>query len=48
MDKVTKSIRIDPELWHKARVKAMAERKTMQDLIAELLTQYLAKKGGKG
>jgi hypothetical protein len=47
MEKVTKSIRIDPELWHKARVKAMVEKKTMQDLIAELLSQYLGKKGGK-
>ena len=38
---VSKSVRIDEELWHKARVKAMAERKTMQDLITELLRQYL-------
>jgi hypothetical protein len=40
---VSKSVRIDEDLWHKARVKAMAERKTMQDLIAELLKQYLKK-----
>lgn len=45
--KVTKSIRIDPELWHKARVKALSENMTLQDLIAELLTEYLHKKGGK-
>ena len=38
---VSKSVRIDEELWHKARVKAMAEKKTMQDLITELLRQYL-------
>jgi hypothetical protein len=42
---VTKSIRIDPELWHEARVKAMSERMTLQELIAKLLTEYL-KKGG--
>lgn len=46
MDKITKSIRIDPELWHKARVKALSEKTTMQDLITRLLTEYL-KKGGK-
>jgi len=44
MDKVTKSIRIDPELWHKARVKALSERMTLQDLIASLLTEYLKEK----
>ena len=46
MDKVTKSIRIDPELWHKARVKALSERMTLQDLIASLLAEYLKKKKG--
>lgn len=43
---VSKSVRIDEELWHKARVKALAEKKTMQDLIDELLRQYLKKVGG--
>jgi hypothetical protein len=47
MEKVTKSIKIDPELWHKSKVKAMSEHKTMQDLIRDLLTEYLKKKGGK-
>jgi len=47
MDKVTKSIRIDPELWHKARVKALSERMTLQDLVAVLLTEYLKEKGVK-
>ena len=47
MDKVTKSIRIDPELWHKARVKALSERMTLQDLIASLLTEYLKERGVK-
>ena len=42
---VTKSIRIDPELWHEARVKALSEKMTLQDLITKLLKQYL-KKGG--
>ncbi|NTV59273.1 MAG: hypothetical protein HGA74_18585 [Deltaproteobacteria bacterium] len=46
MEIVTKSIRVDPELWHKAKVKALTEKTTMQDLIAKLLTEYL-KKGGK-
>ena len=47
MDKVTKSIRIDPELWHKARVKALSERMTLQDLIASLLAEYLKEKEGR-
>jgi predicted HicB family RNase H-like nuclease len=47
MGKVTKSIRIDPELWHKARVKALSERMTLQDLVAVLLTEYLKEKGAK-
>ena len=46
MKLVTKSIRIDPELWHEARVKALSERMTLQELIAKLLTEYLEKKGG--
>ncbi len=46
MKKVTKSIRIDPDLWHKARVKALGEKMTLQDLIVKLLTEYLKKKGG--
>ena len=46
MGKVTKSIRIDPDLWHEARVKALSERMTLQDLIASLLTEYLKEKGG--
>jgi len=46
MEKVAKSIRIDPELWRKARAKALTSRLTMQDLIEKLLSDYL-KKGGK-
>ena len=46
MEKVTKSIRIDPDLWRKARARALSESMTMQDLITKLLTEYL-KKGGK-
>jgi predicted HicB family RNase H-like nuclease len=45
MEIVTKSIRVDPELWHKAKVKALTEKTTMQDLIAKLLTEYLKKVG---
>ena len=37
---------MDPELWQKARAKALGEGMTMQALIAKLLTDYL-KKGGK-
>ena len=44
MEKVTKSIRVDPELWHKARVKALSEKMALQDLIARLLKEYLKEK----
>ena len=50
MLKVTKSLKIDPELWHRARVKALSENMTLQALIVKLLTEYLGegkKKGGK-
>ena len=46
MEIVTKSIRVEPDLWRKARSKALADGMTMQDLITKLLTEYL-KKGGK-
>ena len=44
MKLVTKSIRIDPDLWHRARVKALAEKMTLQDLITRLLKEYLGEK----
>ena len=40
---VPKTIRIDPKLWHKARVKALSENMTLQDLILKLLEGYLGK-----
>jgi hypothetical protein len=48
MDKVTKSVLINPDLWQKARGKALSEGMTMQQLIDHLLTEYLesTKKGG--
>ena len=47
MEMVTKSIKIDPKLWHKARVKALSENMTLQQLIAKLLMKYLGESGGK-
>jgi predicted HicB family RNase H-like nuclease len=47
MEKGVKTIRVDPDLWRRARAKALNEKTTMQDLITKLLTEYL-KKGGKG
>jgi len=46
MAEVTKSVRIDNELRQRARAKALNEGKTMQNLIRDLLTEFL-KKGGK-
>ena len=45
MEEVTKSVRVDPDLWRKARAKALAEGMTLQDLITKLLREYLLKKG---
>jgi hypothetical protein len=50
MEKVIKSVKVDPALWHRARGKALSENMTMQQLIVKLLTEYLGegkKKGGK-
>jgi len=48
VEKVTKSIRIDPKLWRRARVRAVGEGRTIQDLVAESLRKYLAdKKAGR-
>jgi len=47
MKMVTKSIKVDPDLWHKARVKALSENMTLQELIARLLKEYLKEKRGK-
>jgi hypothetical protein len=44
VEKVTKSIRIDPKLWRRARVRALGEGRTIQDLVADSLRRYLAEK----
>jgi hypothetical protein len=47
VQKVTKSLRMDPDLWRRARAKGLAEGKTMQQLITDLLRQYLGEGGEK-
>jgi len=44
---ISKSVRVDRDLWQSARARALSENKTMQELIKDLLTEYLKKKGGK-
>ena len=44
VEKVTKSLRIDPKLWRRARVRARGEGRTIQDLVADSLRKYLAEK----
>ena len=34
-------VRVEPKLWRRARVQALSEDRTMQDLIAGLLREYL-------
>ena len=46
-EKMVKAVRVDPELWNKARVKALSQGVTMENLITQLLKEYLKKKGGK-
>ena len=41
----TKSVRVDPELWERAKDKAKYEGMTMQGLITVLLRKYLKTKG---
>ncbi len=41
LDTVKTSIRLPRELWKKAHVRAMDERKALQDVIAEALAAYL-------
>jgi hypothetical protein len=48
MDKATKSIRMDRELWHRAGVKALSMNMTLQDFIVRFLTDYLARVRRKG
>ena len=43
---VTMSVKVNPDLWQKARVKVFVEGKTMQALIEDLLSGYLKKTGG--
>jgi predicted HicB family RNase H-like nuclease len=35
------SIRVPAKLWRKARVKALSQEMTLQDLISKLLEEYL-------
>jgi predicted HicB family RNase H-like nuclease len=44
LEKATKSIRIDPKLSRRARVRALGEGRMIQDLVAESLRKYLAEK----
>jgi len=48
-NRVSKSVRVKPDLWQIAKSKAVLEGKTMQTLIEELLGEYIMKKrkGGK-
>jgi predicted HicB family RNase H-like nuclease len=44
--KILKAVRVNPDLWQKARIKALTHGKTMEQLIDNLLTKYLKRKGG--
>gem|GEM_PF-4863232 len=41
MEKTPKNIKVDPDLWLKARAKALVEGMTIQQLITKLLKEYV-------
>jgi predicted HicB family RNase H-like nuclease len=43
-DRISKSVRVKPELWQIAKSKAVLEGKSMQTLIEDLLGDYIIKK----
>lgn len=43
--KVAKSIRVDPELWKQAKIKALGDDLTLEELIDRLLREYTEKEG---
>jgi predicted DNA binding CopG/RHH family protein len=42
--RISKSVRVKPELWQIAKSKAVLEGKSMQTLIEDLLGNYIIKK----
>lgn len=42
--RISKSVRVKPELWQIAKSKAVLEGKSMQTLIEDLLGDYIIKK----
>jgi predicted HicB family RNase H-like nuclease len=44
MEKTPKNIKVDPELWRRARAKALVEGMTLQQLITKLLKEYVGEK----
>jgi len=42
--RISKSVRVKPELWQIAKSKAVLEGKSMQTLIEDLLGDYILKK----
>jgi predicted DNA binding CopG/RHH family protein len=46
-NRISKSVRVKPELWQIAKSKAVLEGKSMQTLIEELLGAYILKKRKK-
>lgn len=41
MAKTPKNIKVDPDLWLRARAKALVEGMTLQELITKLLKDYV-------
>ena len=47
-NRVSKSVRVKPDLWQIAKSKAVLEGKSMQTLIENLLGEYIIKKRKEG
>jgi hypothetical protein len=43
---VKTSLHIPEELWRAGKIRAMDEKKNLQDVVADALREYLKKKGG--
>lgn len=41
---VKATVKLPEEVWRRARIRAIEERRDFQDLVAEALEEYLAKR----
>ena len=47
IEKIKTSLRFDPELWKAVKIKAIEENRDLQDLLDDVLRDYLRRTGSK-